>query len=201
MSLKTEIVCFFDYAKTKNVELYNEFSLQHEIGVFLREKMPGYKIQFERNVDTLFSAKVIEKIGEEMIKAEIDITILDPDGKTYAAIELKYPRNKQYPEQMYSFIKDIKFAEQLRRLGFRHACCVVLVDDRLFYSGGRAENGIYQFFRKTFKVPGREYIMKPTGKDEDCIRLGQTHTIEWQDYMWQDVGGQPCEGKFYCIEI
>lgn len=30
------------------------------------------------------------------------------------AIELKYPKNGQYPEQMYSFIKDIKFMQQVK---------------------------------------------------------------------------------------
>ncbi len=30
-----------------------------------------------------------------------------------AVVELKFPRNGQHPEQMYSFCKDIVFAEQL----------------------------------------------------------------------------------------
>lgn len=32
------------------IEIYNEFSLQHELGIFLRMELPGRKVQFERNV-------------------------------------------------------------------------------------------------------------------------------------------------------
>jgi len=193
--IKPEIVRFFEFVKKEKIELYNEFSFQHELGIFLRNNLPDYKIQFERNVDTLFSEEIIEKtIKEGMVKKEIDISIHDSNtNEKYVAIELKFPRQKQYPEQMYSFIKDIKFAEQLKRLGFRNTCCVVLVDDPLFYSDGRAENGIYKYFRKAFKVPGRTCIEKPTGKDKDCIKLDRDYSVEWED-----IEG---EKKFYCIEI
>ena len=33
----------------EKIEVYNEFSLQHELGIFLRNKLTNYKIQFERN--------------------------------------------------------------------------------------------------------------------------------------------------------
>ena len=55
------------------------------------------------------------------------------------AIELKYPRNGQYPEQMYSFVKDIIFMEQLKTEGFDATFSMVLVDDKLFYEGKVAE--------------------------------------------------------------
>lgn len=35
---------------SQNIDLYNEFSLQHELGIFLREALTPYKVQFERNV-------------------------------------------------------------------------------------------------------------------------------------------------------
>ncbi len=41
---------FFTYVEDNKIELYNEFSLQHELGIYLRDKLPEYKIQFERNV-------------------------------------------------------------------------------------------------------------------------------------------------------
>lgn len=41
---------FFLFVQSKSIEIYNEFSLQHELGIFLREKLPDYRIQFERNV-------------------------------------------------------------------------------------------------------------------------------------------------------
>lgn len=203
MSIKTEITHFFKYAQEEGIELYNEFSLQHELGVFLREKMPKHKIQFERNVDTIFTAKEIEKIEEGMVKSEIDITILNPDGTTYATIELKYPRKKQYPVQMYAFIEDIKFAEQLQRLGFHHTYCVVLVDDDVFYQPtgrvGTKYEELYKCFREKFNVPSR--FSFPIPKKVFPIELNKAYKIDWQGCEWQDVGGKPNKGKFYCIEI
>jgi hypothetical protein len=33
-----------------NIEIYNEFSLQHELGIYLRGSLNNKKVQFERNV-------------------------------------------------------------------------------------------------------------------------------------------------------
>lgn len=43
----------------------------------------------------------------------MDIVIYNESEKY--AIELKYPQNGQYPEQMFSCVKDIKFMEELRK--------------------------------------------------------------------------------------
>ncbi|MCT8674272.1 hypothetical protein KZ349_09990, partial [Glaesserella parasuis] len=66
---------FFSYLKYKeDIEIYNEFSFQHELGIFLREKLnendKDYKIQFERNVKDF---GYIPKDKNE--KKEIDIVI------------------------------------------------------------------------------------------------------------------------------
>lgn len=45
LDLKKLVDDFFLYTQSNNIEIYNEFSLQHEIGVFLREKLKGYRIQ------------------------------------------------------------------------------------------------------------------------------------------------------------
>ena len=49
MNLKIIIDDFMNIVAAGKVEIYNEFSLQHELGIFLREKLTGYKIEFERN--------------------------------------------------------------------------------------------------------------------------------------------------------
>ena len=41
----------------------------------------------------------------------MDLFITDTEKKNRYAIELKFPRNGQYPETMFSFVKDIKFLE------------------------------------------------------------------------------------------
>ena len=102
--MKTFIEEFFKEAIENNIEIYNEFSLQHELGIFLRNSLPEYKVQFERNISFFGISGTIKK--------EIDIVIYNDNEKH--AIELKYPVNGQYPETMFSFIKDIIF-ENLKK--------------------------------------------------------------------------------------
>lgn len=92
---------FFDKANVNNVDIYNEISLQLELGIFLRSQIKDYKIQFERNISFFGITGTT--------KHEIDIVIFNKDKKEKYAIELKFPKNGQYPEEMYSFIEDIVF--------------------------------------------------------------------------------------------
>ena len=109
----------------EQIEIYNEFSLQHELGIFLRERLQGYKVQFERNTKYFGLT--------DLVKHEIDIVVYD-DVRKYA-VELKYPLNGQHPEQMFSFVKDICFMEQLKMKGFEKTYCMTVVKDKKFYSG------------------------------------------------------------------
>ena len=58
---------FMELVAIGDVEVYNEFSLQHELGIFLRTKLTEYKVQFERNT------KFFGISGT--VKHEIDIVI------------------------------------------------------------------------------------------------------------------------------
>lgn len=150
--------------------VYNEFSLQHELGIFLRQQLGNnYQIQYERHVKRFY-----ENTGT--IKKEIDIVIFNDDEKY--AIELKFPRNKQVPETMFSFIKDIKFMEELKSLGFQATFCVCLVDNKDFYLG--QSQGIYQYFRQP-NQPIQGMIQKPTGKKDECFELNSVYNIIWQE--------------------
>lgn len=93
---------------------------------------------------------------------------------------------------MYSFVKDIKFIEELKNRGFTKTAAVALVSDRPFYEG-RNNKGIYKFFKEEYSIYGR--IFKPTGvgKNKDSIAL----TIRY-DFIWQDLSD---DRKYYIIEI
>ena len=81
---------FLSSIRRGEVEVYNEFSLQHEVGIYLREHFSANKVQFERNVSYFKFNK------QKFIKREIDITVFSPDNSELLyAIELKYPRNGQ----------------------------------------------------------------------------------------------------------
>lgn len=179
MNLEVLIQEFMGLVAAGQVEVYNEFSLQHELGSFLRVKLTEYKVQFERN--TKFFGI------EETTKHEIDIVIYN-DTEKYA-IELKFPLNGQYPEQMFSFIKDIKFMEELKGAGFDGTYCLTLVQDKNFYSGQR-QDGIYAYFRGQKFIHG--VITKPTGKKDEQIVVNDAFFIEWEkcDYM-----------KYYVVKL
>lgn len=161
---------FMNSVASGTAEIYNEFSLQHELGIFLRSKLPGYKVQFERNIKDFGATK------SGFTKREIDIVVFSTDGQERKyAIELKYPRSGQHPEQMFSFCKDIAFAEELRTVGFVRTALLIVVDDHLFYAG--ASEGIYGFFRAGRPITGR--IDKPTGSKDDHVVIQGSYSVAW----------------------
>jgi hypothetical protein len=169
--LAEQAASFTKLVSNGNVEVYNEFSLQHELGIFLRNRLATYKVQFERNVKYFFPSEA------PFLKKEIDISVFTSDKTDLRlAIELKYPRNGQYPEQMFSFCKDIAFAEQLHDKGFSTAGLVIFAEDRLFYRGD--ESGIYGFFRGHRPIHGE--IEKPTGKKDDKVFVRGSYSAYWQ---------------------
>lgn len=50
MQLNNAINEFAQAIGRGEINIYNEFSLQHELGIFLRTKISGCKVEFERNV-------------------------------------------------------------------------------------------------------------------------------------------------------
>lgn len=176
---------FFANVTKQNIEIYNEFSLQHELGIYLRSVLTDYKIQFERNISFFTN-------DTKTIKKEIDIAIFNEDKTDKYAIELKCPLNGQHPEQMYSFAKDIKFMEQLKERGFVKTYCVTLVSDKPFYQG-KVNNGIYKYFREEFAVYGDVYKPTGAGKNSEFISISGRYEFDWRELNENS--------KYYIIEI
>lgn len=171
MELARDIQNFVNTIASGEIEVYNEFSLQHELGVFLRRRLDSHRVQFERNISHFSLPK------SSFEKKEIDIVVIpDSSIEPLCAIELKYPRNGQIPEQMYSFCKDITFLEQLKSSGFKSAYFLVLADDPLFYSGN--PSGIYGLFRNGKTITGT--IVKPTGAKDKMVHIEGKYTASWQ---------------------
>lgn len=169
-TMKNLFELFFNKVKSNEINVYNEFSLQHELGIFLRDKIIDYNIEFERNVSHFGFDK------SNFIKKEIDISIYaNADLKT--TVELKYPRNGQVPEQMFSFIKDLKFLEELTSNGFSSGYLIILTEDPLFYSG--KDTGIYSYFRSQKIINGE--IQKPTGKKDELIKISKNYSAKWDN--------------------
>lgn len=198
------------FKQNQTLELYNEFSLQHELGIFLRNRLPDFKVQFERHI-SYFMKKSFIDYKDKFPKREIDIVIFGNDERY--AIELKFPNNGQYPEQMFAFVKDIRFMETLKEYAdFTQTACVVLACDALFYQAksnnqtevsGQKEpksDGIYHYFR-TLNASSPPIlageIQKPTGDKCLSITLSGSYQIVWQD--WQVADGK--DFKYYKLII
>ncbi len=172
-------------------DLYNEISLQLELGIYLRNALSGskFKVQFERNIKSFMP----ESISEKFVKKEIDIVIFDgnkPEKSTERyAIELKFPVNGEYPEQMFKFITDMQFMEEVKvHAGFEETYCITLVEDPKFHTGASCQcdrTGIYQYFRGVGNPPCPKKIsgdiFKPTGKGEGVIKrnVASCPKIKW----------------------
>ncbi len=211
-----------------DILVYNEISLQLELGLYLRQK--GYTVRFERNIgeyvkDTSkFVKKEIDivayKKGENELEAEKGKDELKAEK---IAIELKFPRNGQYPEQMFSFIKDIKFMEQVKNADaelkdvckegkFTETYVLTLVDNKNFYLSNRGKNEIYSYFRKNndfrIQIPKDKDIIKPTGNKEECketikeIKLNNQYDSTWEqpDATWLDAKRDKEKYRYYIIE-
>jgi hypothetical protein len=184
------VTSFVASVAANDIEIYNEFSLQHELGIFLRTKLPGYVVEFERNVkDENFLSSNARNAS--FTKRELDIAVFSKDRKELKyAIELKYPRNGQYPEQMFSFCKDIAFVEELKAAGFSRAALLIFADDHLFYSGS-GDGIIYSFFRVGKPITG--HIKKPTGTKKEHVTIKGSYVVSWSAVS--------AETKFAFVEV
>ena len=153
---------FINEIRGENIQIYNEASIQYELAIFLRERLPDYFIQLERNVEFFGLDK------KEFVKKEIDIVIFNKNLTEKTAVEIKYPTNGQVPEQMFSFCKDIKFLEELKEHGFVNNVFLCLAHDECFWQGN-SPSPIYKFFRNNQPITGN--ISKPTGKGKVEIKI------------------------------
>lgn len=175
--LETQVHDFFHAVGRREVEIYNESSLQHEFGIFLRTHLnnEGIKIQFER--PTRFFG-----ITNKLTKKEIDLSCFATPDAPLAAVEFKFPRAGQVPIQMFKFCQDVAFVEELVIKEHRFGCglAVIAADDRDFYRGSRHQAGtIYSVFRDG--APLRGTINKPTGTSEPPVTLQREYQIHWHD--------------------
>lgn len=172
---------FVERIKNLEIDIYNEFSLQHEFGIFLRGKLKDRKIQFERNVSYFDISNTNKK--------EIDISIFQDSKNPEVAIELKFPRNGQYPEQMYKILEDIMFLEKIVGKGkFESGYAIIFVDDSNFYEPKRKLDGIYNYFRSDTPEPEviTGEIEKPTGKKCKNVLINGKYKVQWQKVFHQE---------------
>ena len=165
---------FFEVAVTGDTEFYCEAELQHEIGYWLRPKLPcGWHVWFERPSHLFFP----QAIG--LRKKEIDLVIASPDHSRKVALELKCHLRGQgrIPETMFDVCRDLQFLEQLVSHGFCGGLFAILVDDPMFYQDGK-QDGIYSLFKAGRSLHGD--IQKPTGGKDQVVTLHGSYCVKWK---------------------
>jgi hypothetical protein len=111
----------------------------------------------------------------------MDIVIFSNDKKEKHCIELKFPTNGQYPEQMFNACKDVNFLEQLTEAGFDTSYFLFFTEDKNFYDLKRARkhDGIYGLFREQKEIKGN--IDKPTGERNQTLKIRGEYKIIWKN--------------------
>jgi len=102
LDIRQLIENFFKLVQDRDIEIYNEFSLQHELGIYLRNTITNYKVQFERNVSFFTN-------DNKTTKREIDISIFNDDKSEKYAIELKHPLNGVFVNRKIPHIINEKY--------------------------------------------------------------------------------------------
>ena len=162
---------FFAKVTQGSIEIYNEFSLQHEFGVFLRNTTPPeFKVQFERPVSYF-------GIEDELKKTEIDIATFRSPQAEREVVELKFPRRGRTPDTMFDTCIDIQFIEQLKKHGFIGGYAILVADDSDYYQPKREKGGIYPYFRSGRTLNGR--IMPRTGRKVDSVDIKGSYVLVW----------------------
>ena len=167
--------------------IYNEFSLQHELGNYLRYKLNKetngnfeYFVIFEYNINELIENN--SKI--DTCKREIDILIIKYNTKKGCtekkyAIELKYLKNEAYPYRMFQCIKDMRFMNDVLEAGIDESYCVVVTENRGFYESTSEKNkhlhenkkllSAYKNYEKSLNEE-KERLLKNLGKNNKELK-------------------------------
>ena len=167
MRFMEEIESFLNAPPPEAGPVYNERSLQLEIGCYLRRK--GYQVQFERTF------KAERPSGSSKTpKTNLDLFIAS-QGEV-AGIELKVPLNKRHPETLFDYCADLEFVEALMRAGqVQFGLCLMVTNDRVFWEDSGRGSTIHNFFRREGEVLSGK-ILKPTGARDTCVVLTGRYT-------------------------
>lgn len=178
-------------------KIYNEISLQHELGIFLEEKLKGYRVFFEKN---MHKDEIKNHGGDTWVKAEADIVIVNENLSEKYAIELKFSKgeNAATPEHMYNFIKDIHFMEQVEAYcGFTNVYNFILVNSKKYYDVSLNNNSKKDYKRyniyKIFRTPNRKVSIDKKLKNELIIKKDEMKNL---NYYYCKPTGQKIGKKF-----
>ena len=210
-----------DYKDTNfDYKIYNEFSLQHELGLYLLKKLgEEYEVFFEKNIKNFLTEKQLITFEEEYKKStedihcesiikekrEVDLIIIKKENdiitKKYA-IELKFPINGQYPNQMKAFLCDMHFMKNLKiAWDNSNTYCLTLVNDHNFYQ----ESG-FEDRNKENKENYKNYVyFRNISNKSNLIAEDTNYFIKNIHIQWNFLKNCDAESKnkiqYYLIDL
>lgn len=180
----SDINKFFELIDKGEIEVYNEASVQFELGWYLKKKFPNSKISLERNISHLKFDK------SEFEKSETDILFTDTLNHSHSIIELKAPINQDQvrPVTVFEWIRDLKFLEELTKKGI--SCFSIFITDNNGYLKSNRKTGKLLTDFRNKKIYGEYQKHVKSSKKNKKIFINNTYQFEWKD-----IG----KGLFYFI--
>lgn len=160
---------FARYLGDPTIELYNEFSVYHEIGNHLQRLFTAdYRINYMRPPEFF-------GIRESLVKSGIDIAIFDEEMGRYHAIEVVFIKDEPHLEKMFEICTGIRFMEELVENGWRESYVLLIAD----LPEERHPDGAYPhpLFRGETVIEGA--IQSPDEQHPTILDIQGTYTIEW----------------------
>ena len=173
LDLKLYINSFFAYLEENDIKANDENSLKYELGIFLENNLPDYRVDLSKNV-----ARYIGK-HEDIVKHRVDIAIISKkDNKKYA-IQVSYPTKAVMADEMFKMVQNINYAEQLKVYGFDMAY-VLGVSEKTKYCVGEY-SGVSRYFRNNKTMHGKIYKTKKHSKDDKFYKVKGRYTVKWME--------------------
>lgn len=182
MDISNIIKGFVDYAQKIDLEIYNEFSLQFELAIYLRKLLgEAYKIQLERNISFL-------GLKGNFLKKEIDIILFKEPLRLNESIviELKAVINQSHarPITVFNWITDLKFLEQLKSVGVSQCYSFFVTDNSKLLSGPNDQKtklNLLPDFRK--RIIQGAYSTHSISHNKKSISLDSVYEFCWKSFV------------------
>lgn len=173
LNLQLYLNSFFAYIEENNIKANDENSLKYELGIFLENNLPDYRVDLSKNV-----ARYIGK-HDDIVKHRVDIALISKTTKKRYAIQVSYPTKAVMADEMFKMVQNINYVEQLKVYGFGMAY-LLGISEKTKYCVGEY-SGVSKYFRNNRTMHGKIYKTKKHLKDDKFYKVKGHYTIKWME--------------------
>ncbi len=188
----------------REVELYNEAGLQHEMALFLRKALgKDFTIRLEYPIGKV-------GIKEKLVKKEMDIYLSrkDKPSEQYC-IELKLPYGRSIPRRMFQVHEDVFFLEQLKSKGFKKGFIFFTTPAKTFWREDLGPAKLYHAFThrglkiETLFNEDVPPFLRKTQSVDPIFQYRKSYKAVWQDFKLGHLNskGNAEDWKCWLLEV